>query len=127
MAVRHLVMAEGMTLAGAAVVLSVLPASVLLMYVLLWPLLFVFAVRVHTLGIDGYDAYGRRLDLAWPFAGSMKTQSLLGLEYLVVEASDSRRNLWLPLFLDDRAGFDRLVAECAGRDHPLARRLGELR
>jgi len=123
LAIRRIVLAEDLPLTAALLILVTIPAALLLMFGLLWPLRFLFAVRVHALGIDAYDAWGRRLSLAWPFVGDITTVSLLGLDYLVIEASDSRRSLYLPRFLDDQDRFDQLVIEHAGSNHPLARHL----
>lgn len=99
------------------------PASILLMYLLLRLLLSFFSVNVHELGIEGYDAYGRRVRAAWAHVQSVRPISLAGLGYLRVGTTGGGRTLWLPRFLSDQDAFARLVAERAGEDHPLTRGL----
>lgn len=123
MAVRKLLFAEEVSLAAAVAVILVIPASVLLMFLLLLPLLRFFPVRVHELGIQGYDVYGRRAEVAWPHIHGAGPISVVGLTYLRISTTGSGRALWVPRFLCDQSAFDRLVAEWAGAAHPLTRSL----
>jgi hypothetical protein len=121
--VKKLVFAEDLSLAGALAVLLAVPAAVLLVFLLAAPLLWVFKVRVHELGIQAYDAYGRRAAVSWSQVLEVSEVPLLNLGYLRLRTTGAERTVWLPLFLSDRAGFDRLVVQLAGSWHPLSRAL----
>jgi hypothetical protein len=118
-AVRRLLEAEDLPLLAVVVVLLLVPGSMLLTWFLLLPLLSLFRVRVHELGVRGHDAYGRRAEAAWPLVQRVEPVDVAGLRYLRVVATGSARVLWLPLFVSERDAFDRLVAERAGAAHPL--------
>jgi len=122
--VRRLLQADDLTAGVVVVLLLLLPLSVLLMLAILWPLLRLFPVRVHELGLHGHDPYGRRLVVPWAQMGEIAPVSLLGMSYLKIATPDPKRTLWLPRFLTDPAGFDRLVTQQAGAAHPLVAVLG---
>lgn len=119
MVVRKLVLTDGLTLGAVVVLILVLPLSVLLMVAILWPLLRLFAVRVHELGLHGHDPWGRKLAVPFAQMGAITPVSLLGLHYLRIATPDQKRTLWLPRFIKERESFDRLVAQQAGAAHPL--------
>jgi len=107
------------------VVLLIPAASVLATYLLLRALLRYFPIRVYELGIEGYDAFGRRTYFTWPQIQGVRPISMAGLKYLRVVSTGTKRTLWLPRFLIDQQAFSQLVAELAGENHPLTRSLSE--
>jgi hypothetical protein len=96
-------------LAGAVL----LPAGTLVA-VLAWP------VRVGPECFRASDAWGLIRTVRWDAVRDARPISLAGLPYLRVYSNESRRVIWLPLFLADYRRFAELVAEYAGANHPVA-------
>ena len=85
------------------------------------PFFWIYRIRVHELGLHGYDAYGRFFSVRWTSMTRARRVQLLTLEYLRVETSEAGIELVIPLFLTERAAFERLVAALAGASNPIAR------
>jgi hypothetical protein len=115
-------MKEWSWLAAIAAVAS-LALVPLLVFALAAPIAWLYRLRVHELGLRGFDVWGRFRSVRWPEMTDATPLDLLTLPYLRVHTTDAGVELTIPLFLADRAGFARLVTECAGPENPLARYL----
>ncbi|MBI1916123.1 MAG: hypothetical protein HYS12_15525 [Planctomycetes bacterium] len=81
-------------------------------------------VYVTADGIRCYDASGVFYHFApWPTIERVRPLNVLGLRYLMVQSSATRRELCVPLFLTDMPGFRAAIADRAGPDHPLTEAL----
>ncbi|HVK16922.1 MAG TPA: hypothetical protein VM533_08225 [Fimbriiglobus sp.] len=69
----------------------------------------------------GSNAWGWFVTVSWGSVHAVRPFNLLTLPYLRVYSDETRRVIWLPLFLVDYARFAELVAEYAGADHPVTR------
>src|SRR5581483_1222609 len=65
--------------------------------------------------------WGGFVNAPWASIRDARPCSFLALPYLRVYSTESRRVIWLPLFLADYRRFAELVTESAGADHPVAR------
>jgi hypothetical protein len=104
----------GPLLVGWATSAVLLPAGTLLV-VLVWP------VQVCPDCLRASDAWGFIRAVRWDAVRDARPINLAGLPYLRVYPADTRRVLWVPLFLADYRRFAELVAAYAGPDHPVAR------
>jgi hypothetical protein len=100
--------------AGAAAV-TVLMVPALWLYVLIW------RVWVGPDTLCASDVWGRFVTVPWASVRAARPFNLLTLPYLRVFSTETRRVMWLPLFLADYRRFAELVAEYAGADHPVTR------
>jgi hypothetical protein len=104
----------------AAVLGSLLLVPVLV-FGLVAPLVWVYRIRVHELGLRAYDAYGRFFSVRWGSMTDVRRVDLLTLPYLRVRTAQAGVELVIPLFLAEQAHFERLVSQCAGPLNPLSR------
>jgi hypothetical protein len=65
--------------------------------------------------------WGRFVTVSWRSVQAARPVNLLTLPYLRVFSDETRRVIWLPLFLVDYPRFAELVAEYAGKNHPVTR------
>ena len=61
------------------------------------------------------------LTVSWGSIHAARTCRVFTLPYLRVYSGESRKVIWLPLFLADYRRFAELVAESAGDGHPVTR------
>jgi hypothetical protein len=111
---------------AAAAFASLLLVPVVL-FALVTPLLWLFRIRVHALGLRGYDAFGRFLSVRWAVMTGTQPMDLLTLRYLRIDTTEAGPRLVVPLFLAEQERFERLVRECAGPQNPLSRFFDERR
>jgi hypothetical protein len=113
--------AEGLDLRLAAAAFASLLLVPVLVFALLAPLLWIYRVRVHPLGLRVYDGYGRFFSVRWASVLEVQRLDLLSLPYLGVRTTEVRVRLVVPLFLTRQTEFERQVAELAGPLNPLTR------
>jgi hypothetical protein len=82
-----------------------------------------FPVYVSADGIRCYNFYGIYHTVSWANMQRLQIRSLFGLRYLVIDASGSGSEIWLPLYLSDMPGFVASVREYAGEQHALVQLL----
>jgi hypothetical protein len=87
----------------------------------LWIYVRVWQVWVGPATLCGSDVWGRFVTVSWRSIYVARTINVAGLPYLRVYSTETRRVIWLPLFLADYRRFAELVAEHAGEDHPVTR------
>lgn len=83
-------------------------------------IVFAFPTRVTAAGLIGPDFWGFKTTFRWDAIDRVRPLNMGGLRFLLVKSTDSRRTLWLPLFLRDRDGFVEAVERAAGDDHLVA-------
>ncbi len=96
-----------------------------LLFALLGPAVWLFRVRVHQLGLRGFDAWGRWLDVRWTEITTVERVDLPGMPYLRVRTRRDAVELFVPLFLARRDAFVRNVSECAGPSNAMTRHFVE--
>src|SRR5436190_1288495 len=64
-----------------------------------------FPVYVLPEGIRCYNFYGTYRTIGFDEMASIQVSSVFGLKYLVVNRAESQDQIWIPLYLYDRAGF----------------------
>jgi hypothetical protein len=101
------------TVGAAAIVILLIPP--LLAYVLVW------RVWVGPATLRGSDVWGRFATVMWRSVRDARPLNIPFLPVLRVYSTETRRVIWLPLFLADYRRFAELVAEYAGEDHPVTR------
>jgi hypothetical protein len=101
------------TAGAVAIVTLIVPA--LLAYVLVW------RVWVGPATLRGSDFWGRFVTVSWRSVHAVRPLSVPFLPVLRVHSTETRRVIWLPLFLVNYRRFAELVAEYAGADHPVTR------
>lgn len=84
-------------------------------YVLVW------RVWVGPDTLRGSDFWGRFVTVTWGSIRDVRPLHVPLLPVLRVYSTETRRVIWLPLFLVDFERFAGLVAGYAGEDHPVAR------
>jgi hypothetical protein len=95
----------------------ILLAPAMLLYVLLWP------VRVAPAGLRASNAWGLFATVSWQSITAVKPVSIPLVPFARVFSTETRRVLWVPLFMRRFPQYVAAVAEYAGNDHPLAREL----
>ena len=100
---------------GGSAAISALMVPGILGYVLFW------RVWVGPDVLRGSDFWGRFVTVTWPSIHAARPVNLPFLPIVRVYSTQTRRVIWLPLFLVDYARFAELVAEYAGEDHPVTR------
>ena len=95
----------------------------------LLPLLF-FGLAVLVSWLNGAEATPstlggltlafHRRSVRWDSIGQVRYTELQGYPYLAISSTESHRRLYIPLEMVDREGFERLVNEYAGLEHPLS-------
>src|SRR5436190_1730308 len=105
--------------AHLAMVLSIVLTGGLL----LAPAVAYYKVYVTSDGLKCYDAFGIYHFAPWETIERVRPFNLLGLRYLMVQSSATRRELCVPLFLADMPGFCAAIADYAGPDHPVTEAL----
>lgn len=78
-----------------------------------------FPVYVTADGVRCYNFFGAYNTIPFVEMEKFKVSSMLGLKYVVVNSADKIHDIWIPLYLYDRAGFKFAVRERAGASHPL--------
>jgi hypothetical protein len=99
--------------AAKAAIVTVALALWLVIQVMTW------RVWVGPVTLCGSDAWGRFATVTWDSIRAVRPFNLLTLPYLRVYSTETRRVIWLPLFLTNYRRFAELVAEYAGADHPV--------
>ena len=84
-----------------------------------------FPVSLDQSGLTGNDAWGRRATLGWADVSAARVSNVAGLRFLRV-SSASRPDLWVPLFLKDRAGFASGVRAVVPAENPVRQQLDRL-
>jgi hypothetical protein len=109
---------RGSAVAAALGALLLIP---ILVFAAIAPFAWLYRIRVHEAGLRGYDAYGRFHSVRWSSMTAARPMALLTLEYLRVETSSVGVELVIPLFLSERARFERMIREVAGPLNPMSR------
>jgi hypothetical protein len=123
--IHRVVQLDPMDWARAAAAFAALLLVPVLVLALTAPLLRLYRIRVHEMGLRAYNAYGRFFSVRWVSMTEAQAVSLLTLEYLRVRTTEPGVELMIPLFLSKRAEFERLVAKLAGPLNPLSRHFRE--
>ena len=108
---------------GYASILSVLFFVVAVSFLLVAIVRQVWKVVVSASGIDGQNAWGFALTLTWQEIKTTRPFNFGGLRYLRLYSSQTKRVMWLPLFLQDKKGFKAAVTQFAPPENPLRRYL----
>jgi hypothetical protein len=82
-----------------------------------------FKIVVTDNYLRGYDFWGKYHTIDWGSVIGVKPIRIVGLKYLRVDNTESRRPLWIPLFLDDISGFRLEVIKRLNSDNPLKKYL----
>ncbi|HET6576420.1 MAG TPA: hypothetical protein VFG68_22665 [Fimbriiglobus sp.] len=98
---------------GAALIALLVPG--------LWVYVFIWRVWVGPDALRGSDFWGRFVTMRWGSIRAVKPLDVPFLPVLRVYSTETRRVIWLPLFLVNYRRFAELVAEYAGADHPVTR------
>jgi hypothetical protein len=98
-----------------AVAVTMALALSLVIYVTTWQ------VWVGPDTLCGSNPWGWFVTVSWKSVRAVRPYYLLTLPYLRVYSTETRRVIWLPLFLVNYRRFAELVAEYAGEDHPVTR------
>jgi len=83
------------------------------------------SISVDENGIRAFDFIGRYHSCPWGSLSAAAPATVFGLAYLKVTSTASPRALWIPLFLEDNAGFLRLAERFGGPTNPLVQGLRE--
>lgn len=100
------------TALGAAFIPAAM-APAMLLYVRAFP------VRVGPHGLRGSNAWGLPVTVGWAAVGRVVHVPVPVVPLARVISTETRRVLWLPLFLNDFPRFAGLIARYAGDDHPV--------
>lgn len=119
--IAHIVRMDPIRSTAIAAALGALLLVPILVFGAIAPFAWLYRIRVHDGGLRGYDAYGRFRSVLWSSMAKARPVALLGLEYLRIETPDPGVELVIPLFLSERARFERLVCELAGPINPMSR------
>lgn len=82
-----------------------------------------FPVYILKNGVRCYNFYGFYRTIDFDAMDTIKVSSVFGLKYLVVKRAESQDDIWIPLYLHDRASFKAAVRDRAGKGHPLVEAL----
>ncbi len=119
--IRQIVTADSPSLLMAVAALSSLLLVPLLLVVFLAPLIWIYQIRVHELGLRGFTASGRFVSARWSTLLEVSPVGIPGMRYLRVRTTEIGVELYLPRDLDDSEKFAQLVASAAGPLNPLSR------
>ena len=87
----------------------------------LWLYILIWRVWVGPRTLRAWDFWGRFVTVSWGSVRAARPLSVPFLPVLRVYSTETRRVIWLPLFLVNYRRFADLVAEYAGADHPVTR------
>lgn len=115
---------DGILLGAVAFVAAVALAYALMAF-LLWLAIRAFPVHVHRGGLRSYNALGAYTSMSWSEMSAVKDVDYVGLRYYEITSSWTGKNILIPRFLDDPAGFSARIARLVSSSHVLARTLAE--
>jgi hypothetical protein len=81
---------------------------------------------VDAAGLGGRDNWHVYRRVEWDEIRSVSRSSLPGYPLVWINTADQRRAMWVPLFLNDMAGFRTAVARHASPDNPLRQLLDRI-
>lgn len=113
--------------ASLQVLLLLLPLTVVLLCATAVGLMcLMFKFEVGPAGIQGYDFWSRKHCIDWGTVSRVRHVSLLGLDYLRLEIHDSRRILWVPLFVERYDLLRDLLSIYLDESHDLREKLARV-
>lgn len=78
-----------------------------------------FWLKLNAEGLHGHNAVGATRFMAWADIARVRPFSLLGLTYLRLYSNNSRRPVWIFLFLSQPVEFKRVVSSLAPPGSPI--------
>lgn len=95
-------------------------------FLFFWTFLFIsiYPVYLSEEGIRCYNSWGVYRTFDWSEISFVKSINILGFRYLRIGSVEGGSKLWVPMFLEDMAGFREAVRDFAGTEHVLTKALG---
>lgn len=79
-----------------------------------------YLFQVGPEGISCYNFWGLKRTIPWDSIQVVRPFRMFGLEYLRIEASGLRSDIWLPMFVDQECVLADLILAHVSEPHPLA-------
>lgn len=79
-----------------------------------------YKFQVGPEGVSCYNFWGLKRTIPWDSIQVVRPFKMFGLEYLRIEATGLRSDIWLPMFVDHERVLADLILAHASEPHPLA-------